>query len=580
HVLINGKRPLVWLAWAGTCFGLSLAARPNYLAATIALLFPVLFLLRARRDLSAVRIACTAFAPVASVGMLLLLYNWLRFGSITEFGMRYQLAGASFVDFTPLHVRHLVPHALEYLWAPARWSPYFPFLQARPDAPVGALRYLPLTWLAAFTPILATRRLTTPGGSSAAAFIRMLVTVAVANLVMLCLFFYAPMLRYTVDFVPVVLLLGGIGLMEVADRASSAAVRLGVLGVLTASAAPTLALFATRAAPSDSVAALERVLNRPVHWIQEMRGREHGPLAITVEAPEDTGTQSIPLLRTGLWEDRYDELRLRSRGGKVQLSLFHAGLGELRGKWLPLVPDRRLEMTLHSGALLPPSSHPVFRGWLPEEVSAAQQKLELRVNGEVVLAAALDSYPSRPSDWSQPTFENVVRMQQLPLQKEPSPSPYRRGIRQAQHLRLQLPAVPGSQEPLISTGAANQSDLLYVIYGPGHVVRFGLDHFGERGRISEPHPYDPLATHDLYVWMGAWAGAHESAEHGQIKVVFNGHVVLNGPQNFYPGEDYPTIFGLNANGAGSAGPEFRGRILSIEDATPAAVFLNDESPSE
>src|SRR6185312_9044158 len=82
------------LAGAALAWGLAIGARPDYLISLPALALPVAALAwRARaRPREAWQLMLAAVLPLACIGTLLAAYNWARFGSILETGIKYQLA--------------------------------------------------------------------------------------------------------------------------------------------------------------------------------------------------------------------------------------------------------------------------------------------------------------------------------------------------------------------------------------------------------------------------------------------------------------------------------------------------------
>jgi hypothetical protein len=382
------------------------------------------------------------------------------------------------------------------------------------------------------------------------------------------------MLRYLADVTPAILLLGVVAAMGAVQRFGHFRwVGVGVTVLAIATTGPTLATLVQRAPWAQ--APWTRGFNYPTHWVQRLLGHEHGPLRLQVHVPEQPRPEPIVLVHTGRTEDRFDQLRLYVHSADtVQLAYFHAGLGELRSAVLPMPADRLLDLELHSGALLPPPSHPVFRDWNPAAVAVSVRRLELRLNSRPILSAALQAYPSRYGQWLE-AHAAVARLQQLPLE-QPSVIPTLHGpIDQPWRLRLQLPAVPAGPEPLLATGRGRSSDLLYVMYGPGPTVRFGFDHFGGDGHLSEAFAYDPLEEHVLDVWFGPAAVANELGVTGESKLArrlflrFNRDTVFDLPVIIHPTEGHPTVVGANLHGAGSAGPAFSGRVLAIEAARPS-----------
>src|SRR5262249_35160392 len=124
-----------------------------------------------------------AWGPALACGIGLLLYNWLRFRSLGEFGLHYQLAGENPRTESPLFGgAHLVANARQYLLSAGIWQRYFPFFGPVPGAPYGLLRYLPWAWLAPAA-FLGSRR-----DRDRAALAVAVGWAALSNLALLCLF--------------------------------------------------------------------------------------------------------------------------------------------------------------------------------------------------------------------------------------------------------------------------------------------------------------------------------------------------------------------------------------------------------
>jgi len=124
-----------WMLGAGSlALGLAAGARPSL---AIAGVLPVIVLLAlARRpDLRErrmrVKAAALLLGPVGACGVLLLIYNQVRFDSFTEFGLAFQLN-----DLDPYgrgsFSSYAVPNAYGYLLAPAWLNLNFPFVHAPP----------------------------------------------------------------------------------------------------------------------------------------------------------------------------------------------------------------------------------------------------------------------------------------------------------------------------------------------------------------------------------------------------------------------------------------------------------------
>ncbi len=150
-----------WLVVAGLFLGLSLGARPSLLPATVMLLGPCLRAgIAPRRRIS---LAASALLPVATAGVLLLLYNQLRFGSPWEFGQSHQLAGDR-QDRAHFSAGHLAFNLNAYFFAPAAWTGTFPWIRwptsfvpppghAGVEPMLGLFTNLPFVWVLLLLPV-------------------------------------------------------------------------------------------------------------------------------------------------------------------------------------------------------------------------------------------------------------------------------------------------------------------------------------------------------------------------------------------------------------------------------------------
>ena len=241
--LHESRRRLGWLAAASLAYGLAVGARPSLLFGAVILLVPVVKVWRDRRTLLAPLLAATV--PIALIGCGLMTYNFLRFDSPFEFGLRYQLAGDRQLTRQFFSLRYLWFNFRVYFLQPACWSGRFPFVHEVmtvaggtnglvnwaivPPLPpgyagcgqtFGVLTNIPLVWLALAVP-LAWR------GRSAESRLKLRdFLVAVALLFGLAALTLCPLIfangRYAVDFLPAFVLLAVSGIFSLeralADR--------------------------------------------------------------------------------------------------------------------------------------------------------------------------------------------------------------------------------------------------------------------------------------------------------------------------------------------------------------------------
>ena len=186
-----------WLAAASAAYGLAMAARPSLLPGALCLLVPIGVELRQGGRVA--RQAICALAPIAVIGLGLLLYNYERFGQALEFGQNYQLAGdrrGAAPRFSPGFVWF---NFRVYFLEPVQWTRGFPFVgrsavpplppgHAPPEDPFGALTGMPVLWLA-----LASLRVwrDRAAGKELREFVMAVSAFFGASVLTLCLFYWA-----------------------------------------------------------------------------------------------------------------------------------------------------------------------------------------------------------------------------------------------------------------------------------------------------------------------------------------------------------------------------------------------------
>jgi hypothetical protein len=112
------------LALGSLCLGVAVGARPTLIACGAVALGAALYLMRRRGEGYGVLVA--ALAPFIVCGLLLAAYNQVRFGSISEFGQRYQLAGLDVSHKPTGDLSYVPPGVFSYLLVPPRVAVTFP----------------------------------------------------------------------------------------------------------------------------------------------------------------------------------------------------------------------------------------------------------------------------------------------------------------------------------------------------------------------------------------------------------------------------------------------------------------------
>ena len=214
RALHSKSRALVWLGAAGLAYGLAIGARPNYLVCAAVLLVPILAYSRQAGDGRGERrrafrkALLVAFVPAGICGVGLLAFNYARFGSPTEFGMHYQLAGERFTALKQLSPSFLLPHAIFYLTNAGFWQSYFPFFSSLTGQPYGLIRYIPWTWLALAALLRPKEGGPRESAGTLDAITGVIAATSVLNLAFLSCFF-GTTARYPGDFANAWLILSG-----------------------------------------------------------------------------------------------------------------------------------------------------------------------------------------------------------------------------------------------------------------------------------------------------------------------------------------------------------------------------------
>lgn len=217
------KRFRPWmLAGASFCFGLAANSRQDSTLLGI-LLIPVLVSIWRYHRPADWRGVLGRFGPtLVPFGVLIALlglYNFLRFGSPTQIGSIYQLAGFN-PQLTPYYqLSYLLPSLYFYLVSPIHWTLYFPFFEIPPPIPpigtpiayqpqiiAGIASAAPILLMLVAAPFVLRKRL---GGVLRTALIAMVVTgFALVSLISLSI--PGGSERYVPDFSTLFLLPAGV----------------------------------------------------------------------------------------------------------------------------------------------------------------------------------------------------------------------------------------------------------------------------------------------------------------------------------------------------------------------------------
>ena len=220
--LFSGPRPKLWAIALGSLFlGGTVAARPSYVVVGVFLLAGLAVLVywnRSGRLDNFGATVCALMIPFVVIGILLAYYNYVRFGSITEFGSSYQLLGENPRTYPFGRLSYLPKGFYYYLFSAARFMSHFPyaFLRASTLDPLHQNRYTnePVAGILTNMPVVSVGLVMTVmvvkqlihRYREVGACILLLLGVSVALLVETAYRIRGTTMRYELDFAPMLLL--------------------------------------------------------------------------------------------------------------------------------------------------------------------------------------------------------------------------------------------------------------------------------------------------------------------------------------------------------------------------------------
>ena len=604
---LHARRPAWGLAAAAVGLGLAVGSRPTYVFGSSLLVVPLAWLWwRGRREgrwrwwpgrcwwwqVAAVAV------PLGLLGSALALYNYQRFGTPLEFGLRYQLNMTN--EMAAKHFRpSFVPYnAYLYFFAPAQWGRYFPFVHFihPPVAPGGyyAWEYvwgagtnLPILWLALLAPWASWRR----GGSDAGRLgaLGLTLVVAAGAQAAILLFFDTAALRYMVDFVPVLALGAACGLLAL-ERGLQA-LRRPVLRLGARLAWGATALFSVFVAVMISFEVhgvlaqlnperyhrLADYCNRLPAEFERLAGIRYGPLEITLWFGRVShGTE--PVLTTG-WEFQSDRLLVTHvNDHEVRFIFDHLSQNTRVSPAVPI--DFRVPHVLRvqAGSLFPPSTHPFYRGMNDFEVGMLRRWLKVTLDGQVMFDCSQTFYAASPEALhlgydpiihpNEPGAHfsgEILRARRLPYEV------LHDAVNQLGTVRMQVRFRKdpwGRAEPLLSVGQTGKGGVVYVRYLEGTRAVFGIDQWGAGAREGPPVDLDEDREMPVEIRLPSFYPAGGPPERRALidraMVLLEGRVVFNrvlpavdaGPDNVW--------IGMNRVNSSTCDQEFTGAISGLQ----------------
>ncbi|HEX3728240.1 MAG TPA: hypothetical protein VHV47_00415 [Opitutaceae bacterium] len=578
-----------WTAAASLSLAAAAGCRPNY--AVGAALAVALLGWRSRNRTGRGRLIAAAILPLLAVGAALAAYNFARFGNPVEFGQHYMFGAWNQHRLPALSAAGARLNAETYLFSPAAYSRYFPFVTLLNSNAPGVLRHVPWLWLA---PVAAwgIGRSAARGAPRCGAAVCLL--LGGANFLTLI---FLPSGngsaatpssngRYLLDFLPEAVLAISMGVLAAGEAwAGRPAARrwltAGALFLAAASAVAGLSLDFQRF-PAESYRPLAEAMDLPAFADDRLRGLRFGPARATVVFPADGGRTYEPLLETG-GPVAAELLYVHYLGpNQVQFGLAGIGAAGPLSAPLPLASGRPHQLTVSMGSLFPPVGYPGWIGLTDAQIARLQRTLRIEIDGATAFEAPAyfptsppgairwgrrEIIPGYSADRFSGRITGISRLGISPPADAPKPGSYG-----PVRLVLRFPSdKSGRAEPLVATGVPEAGDIVFVRYLDAGHVQLGFDHWGSDLAQTAALTVDRASPHALEVSMGSLlepSSAFRASQH--ISVRLDGKSVLELRGSTYRSSPYDIQIGYNVIGASSCEYAFTGSILSQERVPPRA----------
>jgi putative flippase GtrA len=574
------RRQLAGLAIASLCGGLAVASRPNHVFAlsSVALVAGGLWWRRARVGGAPGPAVGTwiaaAVVPAALVGLGVAAYNFARFGSVLEFGLRYQFAAVDMREFKLFGLDRVGVAFEGYVLAGREYSRYYPFIRQTTEN-IGLLTWAPFALLAVGWPLtlLGARR----REASWVLGVGGLWVVVVVNFASLMLYYYV-FDRYVLDFLPGLMLVATVLVSAWLAAAQGWSRRLGV-GVIAVLLGYTGAHSLVHGLPSlawPETRALANGLNRVPAWYERVAGVGFGAAEVTVEfATGNAGAKEVLLaaargrvvLAVRYLDEKRAELRFTPGDGPERVSAP-----------FEFEPGRSYRLRVDMGALYPPAGHAAYGTWDEAAVKRLLRRVEVRLDGQELLRFA-SSFPETEPEKIElgrnaaapgmAAFRGrlaLVGRAGLPERTSLVPADEQAG---PVRLRVKFPPFTAQVgQPLLATGHGGAGDLFYVFYAGPNRLRFGHDAWGFPGFETADVYYDPDVAHCVEVDLGSLhpeiSGADQHAAKARLRVRLDGREIADVARPFNPALPEEVYVGHNGIGASTSEVNFAGPRLAYE----------------
>ena len=580
---VQPRRRAAMLAVASLVGALAVGARPNHIFAlsSVALVGGWLGWRQRLRVGGSSRAAwvwwLAMVGPATAVGAGIAAYNYARFGSVLEFGLRYQFAAVDMRGIKLFGFERVGLAFDGYVMAGRDYSRYFPFIRQSTEN-IGLLTWAPFALVALLWPLTW---LAGPRREQAWVLgVGALWWAALASFGSL-MFYYYVFDRYVLDFLPALMLVASVTASawlsgESQGRWGRRGLVAGVVGLLAYTGVHSFVHGLPPASAWPEMRGLARTVNRVPAWYERLVGVQYGAVEAEVEFAAGTPGAREVLLATARGRNNVLVRYLGER--RAELQWVTSELEGPASAAFDFEPGRHYRLRADLGSLYPPAGHAVYGGLTEAEVKVLRRRVEVRLDGRELLRFSSSFYEAEPdglevgrNPWvaGVAAFRGkiaVVARVGLPASESIIPVAEHAG---AVRLRLRLPSFRAQVgQPLIATGHAGAGDLFYVFYAGPNTLRFGHDAWNYPGFETADIFYDPEVVHTLDVEMGSlhpeMTAAELHAGRGRLRIRFDGRRVLDAPQPFNPSRPEEVFIGHNAIGASTSEPNFGGPRLAYE----------------
>lgn len=419
----TGRRRIAWLVGTGLALGLTVASRPNQAVAVGVFIFLLIWTWWSVSPGSVHERARTMARPALALGisfgavmLALLVYNFTRFGSLSEFGTSYMLDGSNQQGVSQLSLRYVPINLYYHLAALPHLSAFFPFVLVTgfpPFTPAtgysgqenmyGVLAALPVLWA-----LVAAGRVFMPraGKQFWQTWARAALVLGLGNLGLLLLLMGGAN-RYQLDYVPVLAVVAVLGCWYLDSNLTGWRLVLlrtswGVAVAVTVGFNLLVSIQHNELFRYHNPVAYAQLARTANGLVEPLVGAssKSGPLRIELTLPQGRTGQLEPLVVTG-WSFRADFLYVFYKDERhVQIGFEHTSYGGPMSPPLRVDYDRPHVLEVDFGSLYPPREHPYFDGWSEENVVRRKRTLLVRLDGQVVHEGLYDFYDASPGDVS------------------------------------------------------------------------------------------------------------------------------------------------------------------------------------